>query len=226
MTKSLKSFVNIFVHKKILVVSPKHILVMESRKLKETWQYMVVHGVILTKNCQKLLLGNVSSWNENSSLFLPQNGCALVTVAGGRCQNCRKNQLKCRSIYHRSNYFCRRRRIICVFLPTETKLKTFCKVSVRCGARPAWPESLRSLVQFRPWFHICHICDFIFTAPPSSSPRDISLKTSICHLRCVKAGPDNQTADGALQPSLFCNMPRFFWDSLYFSVKSFLYLLL
>ena len=35
-TKSLKSFVNIFVHKKILVVSPKHILVMESRKLKET----------------------------------------------------------------------------------------------------------------------------------------------------------------------------------------------
>merc|ERR1711934_962419 len=53
-------------------------------------------------------------------------------------------------------------------------------------------------------------------------PVDIFLRTSICHLTCVKFAPENQTAGGA-KPSLFCNMPRF-WDTLYFSVKKVFYI--
>ena len=51
---------------------------------------------------------------------------------------------------------------------------------------------------------------------------DISLKTGICHLRCVKAAPDNQTAGGALQPSLFCNMPRFLGQFVFLCEKFFI----
>jgi len=196
---------------------------------------MVVQGVILTMSWLELLEGNVSSRNENCSLFLPQNGksycCSrLLSKLPKKSVEVSLN-LSPKQLFFPTSSHC-----LCFFSPTETKLKTFCKVSVRCGARPALPESLRSLVEFRPWFHICHICDFIFATfvisylpllwfyichpPPSSSPVDIFLRTGICHFRCVKAATDNQTAGGA-KPSLFCKMP-----CLYFSEKSFLYLLL
>ena len=210
------------------------------KRLKKIWQYMVVKGVILTMCWLQLLIGNVSSRNENHSLIFTSRWQKRVSYCCSRSasENCRKNQLKCRSIYHQSNYFSDVVALFVLFFTNWDQTENFLQSlgAMRGSTGPS--ESLRSLVEFRPWFHICHTCDFIFATfvilylppPPSSSPVDIFLRTSICHLtcvkvapenichlRCVKSAPDNQTAGGA-KPSLFCNMPRF-WDTLYFSVK-------
>ena len=91
--KSQNSFVNIFVQQNL---STKHLLVnvkQEAQRNKTisgcsdvqcifNFSFFIamknVHGVILTKFLDK------------NRLFLPQTGCALVNVARGCCQNCRK----------------------------------------------------------------------------------------------------------------------------------------
>ena len=170
----------------------------------------------------------------------PQDGkSALVTVARGRPpRTAEKISWSVAQFITKAVIFPTSSHCLCFFFTNRDQTENFLQSlgAMRGSTGPS--ESLRSLVEFRPWFHICHICDFIFATfvilylppPPSSSPVDIFLRTSICHLtcvkvapenichlRCVKSAPDNQTAGGA-KPSLFCNMPRF-WDTLYFSVK-------
>ena len=213
---------------------------MECKRLKKIWQYMVVQGVILTMCWLQLLIGNVSSRNENHSLIFTSRWQKRVSYRCSRSapRTAEKISWSVAQFITKAVIFPTSSHCLCFFFTNRDQTENFLQSlgAMRGSTGPS--ESLRSLVEFRPWFHICHTCDFIFATfvilylppLPSSSPVDIFLRTSICHLtcvkvapenichlRCVKSAPDNQTAGGA-KPSLFCNMPRF-WDTLYFSVK-------